>query len=118
MGEARKILLTKEMFALVDEEDYERVVQFKWYASLESRGTKYYAIRRKTIGSRVYKIRMHRFVLDLPPGLLDEEDRVVDHLNHDSLDNRKCNLEIITQAENMRRSPGWKKKQEPEVPNL
>lgn len=100
------------MFALVDDDDFERVNQKKWCASLESRGTKYYAIRREKIGDRYHKIRMHRFVLGLPPGLLDDSGLVVDHINHDPLDNRKSNLQLVTQAENMRLSEGWRKKPE------
>lgn len=106
----KQIPLTQGKFALVDDEDFDRVNQFKWTASLESRGKKWYAIRQITQGGRPYKIRMHRFILGLPIGLLDPSHRVVDHLNHDSLDNRKSNLEIITQEENMLRSPGWKRK--------
>lgn len=102
----REIPLSKGKVALVSDEDYERVSQFKWHASLESRGTKWYACRRETINGKRVKIRMHRFVMGLPPGA--EDSRVVDHLNHNSLDNRRENLEVITQEENMQRSPGWK----------
>lgn len=59
---------------------------------------------------------MHRAIVErrgvvIPPGY------VVDHGNHNSLDNRfriagKPQLEVITQTENMKRSPGWKKKGE------
>lgn len=100
----RRIKLTKGKFALVDDEDFERVNALKWYASLESRGTKWYAVRHDKNG----KMRMHRFVMGLPNGKIDP--RVVDHLNHKSLDNRKCNLEITTQVINMSRSHGFKKK--------
>lgn len=103
-----KIKLTKGLWALVDDEDFERVSAFKWCASLESRGTKHYAIRWIKIDGKPVKVRMHRFVMDQPPGMVD--GKVVDHLNDDGLDNRKSNLEIITQEENMRRSGGWKKK--------
>lgn len=106
-----EIPLTKGLCAIIDREDLERVNQFKWCASLESRGTKYYAIRRETINGRSEKIRMHRFILGLLPGRL-APDYVVDHKNHNPLDNRKENLEIITQEENMKRSNGWKKKAE------
>lgn len=105
----RQIALTKNLFAIVDDEDFERVDFFKWYASLESRGTKHYAIRRETQNNKRVKIRMHHFVLRMTPADLPL-GHVVDHLNHDSLDNRKENLEIVTQEENMRRSQGWKKR--------
>jgi hypothetical protein len=40
---------------------------------------------------------LHEWVAKRPPGL------VVDHLNEDGLDNRRCNLECVTNAENTRR---------------
>lgn len=111
----KEVQLTQGLTALVDDEDFERVNAFDWCASLESRGTKHYAVRWSKVieqaGAKRFKVRMHHFVLGvssstLPPG------HVVDHVNHNSLDNRKCNLEVITQEENMRRSNGWKKKAE------
>lgn len=105
----KEIKLTKGYVALVSDEDFERVNAFKWCASIESRGTKVYAIRRKMINGKRVKIRMSHFVLDVPPGTLPL-GTVIDHKNHDGLDNRRENLEIISQTENMRRSPGWKKK--------
>lgn len=122
----KEIKLSKDLVALVDDEDFERVNAFKWSASHEGRATKWYAIRYITDHSKpkkkfvnqetrqIYlvnhrtKIRMHRFILGLGPG--KESNQVVDHINHNSLDNRKCNLEIIDQEENMRRSPGWCRK--------
>lgn len=110
-GEFFLVPLTKFKFAKISREDVERVGKYFWYASLESRGTKWYAIRREAVNGKRVKIRMHRFVLDQPPGMLN--DMVVDHVGHDSLDNRRSRLEIITQDENMARSEGWKKRKEP-----
>lgn len=104
----KKIRLSQGLFTLVDAEDFERLNQFKWTASLESRRTKMYAVRWKEREGKKVKIRMHREVMCIGTGA--EDSRVVDHLDHDSLDNRKCNLEIIDQTTNMKRSPGWKKK--------
>jgi hypothetical protein len=116
----KEITLSLGKVALVDDDDFERVNAFKWYASNESRGTKFYAIRRVTLrrGGRRFKIRMHRFIMGLETGF--DDARVVDHLQGvcilghvhtgDSLDNRKCGLRITTQEENMKSSPNWKKK--------
>lgn len=106
----KEIKLTKGLVAWVDDEDFERVNALKWCASIESRGTKVYAVRwQKREDGTPYKVRMHRFILDLPPGSLTP-DLVVDHLDGNSLNNCRDNLEKITQAENMKRSAGWKKK--------
>ena len=130
----KAIQLTKGFVAYVDDEDFERINAFKWCASIESRGTKVYAIRRerdhskpperrlvtiKKNGKRVrvrklyyptVKIRMHRQVMNLP--IYQKYQFVVDHLNGDSLDNTKKNLEVITQEENMKRVDNWKRKSE------
>ena len=77
-------------FTLVDDEDfYELDDMGKWYYQ-----------KRKTSDSvsKIYKKKsfiMHRFIMNAPKGM------DVDHINHDSLDNRKQNLRICTRSENM-----------------
>lgn len=111
----KQIRLTKGLYALVSDYDYPYLMQWSWCASHESRGTKWYAVRRE--GG--VKIRMHRAIIERPSGLMIDgviahykipEGHVVDHKNHNSLDNRRENLEVVTQTENMKRSVGWKKK--------
>jgi len=105
----KEIKLSKEKVALVSDEDFNFLSQWKWSASLESRGTKWYAIRwsqksEHGEGKR-YKIRMHRVLMGLPP---KDDSVVVDHRDRNGLNNQRYNLENITQVENMDRAPGWK----------
>lgn len=104
----KAVPLTKGLFALVDEEDFDKVSAFKWCASLESRGTKYYAVRWDYSVKPAQKVRMHRFVLGL--GAFAKDGVVVDHLNDDSLDNRKENLKLCRQDENVARIEKWRRK--------
>lgn len=104
------VQLTKGFHAIVDDEDLDRVAVHKWCASIESRGTKVYAIRWKTINGKQTKIRLHHFVLGIEPGALPE-GHCVDHVNGDGLDCTKANLEVVTFNENMRRCENWKKKE-------
>jgi len=93
----RIIKLTKNRIALIDEEDFERVNQYKWYAGDGGTG-KYYAKRRpyhKATG-KYGTVAMHRFIMDAP---IDME---VDHIDGNSLNNQKYNLRICTHAENSR----------------
>ena len=87
----KKIKLTQGKFAPVDDEDYERVSQYKWTAEKCSKSENYYA-RNRTINTK-----MHRLIMGLGKSKL-----VVDHLNHKTLDNRKENLRVCTQKENLR----------------
>lgn len=75
----------KDKYALVDDEDFEKVSQFKWY--LHKHG---YAV---TAGS---KTKMHRFILNAT-----KKEEEVDHVNHNGLDNRRTNIRICTHAQNM-----------------
>ena len=87
---AKLIPLTQGKFAIVDAENYEQLSKYRWYA-VKSRRT-YYAIR-SVKRSRV-QIRMHRMLLNAPPGLL------VDHINNNGLDNRRSYLRLCTRAQN------------------
>ena len=87
------IALTKRRRAVVDPEDYEEQSRHKWYALRGDKTSipRYYACRKKN-GRRVF---MHREIMNCPPGM------EVDHINGDTLDNRRANLRICTHADNL-----------------
>ena len=87
------ISLTQGLYALVDSEDYERLVKHKWYA-LKTEQT-YYAVRQVQVRGTKNAIYMHREILSL------KEEAECDHKNHSGLDNRRQNLRICTHAQNM-----------------
>jgi hypothetical protein len=91
----RLICLRKGKFAIVDGDDYERLSKFNWRARRFD--NVWYAIRwvRKSEKSNKTIAWMHRAVMDAPEGLL------VDHRNHNGLNNRKENLRIATFSQNM-----------------
>jgi hypothetical protein len=93
----REVPLTRGQVAIVDAADYESLMQWKWYASL-SRGTFYVKREQKRSSGKRMSIWMHRQILGLQYG----EKMDVDHINGNSLDNRRANLRVVTHAENMR----------------
>ena len=68
--------------ALIDLEDIDKVKDYKW--KLKDSG---YACNNNCG-------YLHRFIMDCP------DNMVVDHINHNRLDNRKSNLRICTQQQN------------------
>ncbi len=84
----RRIPLGHGLFAVVDAEDYEWLSKYKWHA--QRRGRKVYAISVKK-GKVVY---MHRMIMRPCQGY------VVDHLDGNGLNNRRCNLRVCTRQEN------------------
>ena len=102
------IPLTNGFVAKVDDEDYEQLAKNKWHAKKSSWA--YYACRQTTVkdanGNNIknafgnYKnttLRMHRVVMNCPEGM------EIDHLDGDTMNNQKHNLEIVTREENLRR---------------
>jgi hypothetical protein len=85
------IQLDKGFVTIVDDDDFEWLSRFRWRAHKPS-GKKpgpFYALTG-------YKgIAMHRMITNCPKGLM------VDHINRNSLDNRKSNLRICTHRENV-----------------
>jgi hypothetical protein len=92
----KTIQLTQGYKALVDDEDYVRVTQFKWHASVDKRkdGTikTVYAKRNvgKADGTRTTE-RLHYFILGIAG---------VDHEDHNGLNNQRHNLRPATGSEN------------------
>lgn len=88
----KKINLGCGKYAKVDNEDYKRLNKHKWFAV--DTGTNIYAYRRAKVNNVNTIIYMHREITKCPKGLC------VDHINGDSLDNRKENLRIGTWSQN------------------
>jgi hypothetical protein len=83
------IPLTQGKQAIVDDEDFERVNQYKWFWD------KNYGSRSlPRSGKNRRNIRMHRFIMDAKRG------QFIDHKNGDKLDNRKSNLRFCTISQN------------------
>lgn len=87
----KKIKLTQNKFALVDDSDFEKVNQFKWYAN-KQRGI-YYALR-KGLEGKIYK--MHQQIM----GNYPENKPLIDHIDRDGLNNQRNNLRFATYQEN------------------
>lgn len=92
-----EIMLTRGYVAIVDDADYAWLSQWKWHATSAGHGG-CYAIRGGAgpIGARGTALRMHREIVRAPA------DLQVDHINGDTLDNRRENLRCCTHSENAR----------------
>jgi hypothetical protein len=90
----RRIKLTRGKYAMVDVEDFERLNQYKWHCS-------HYGYAKRAVPNRTGKGRkqvivyMHKLLCPVPEG------KIADHINRNSLDNRKANLRPATQKQNV-----------------
>lgn len=97
----REIKLTQGMVAMVDDDDYEWLNKYKWCVS---KGRDGYFNARTTIYKFYdgYKwrrsVKMHHLIMKTTKG------QIIDHINGNPLDNRRCNLRLATNAENCRNS--------------
>mgnify|MGYP000844096894 CR=1 FL=1 len=90
--------LEREKIVKVDACEIDRITKFSWIAR-NSKG-KFYACaldRPKRKGGR-YVILMHRLLLGLD--IASRDSRFIDHINGDSLDNRRSNLRVATEQQN------------------
>jgi len=80
---------------LVDDEDVERVQGLAWHVGSLGSGRDPY-FEHCTWGKPV--VRLHRFIM----GCTYKDGKIVDHINGNTLDNRKSNLRVCSNAENCR----------------
>ncbi len=91
----RRVPLSRGQFARVDQRDYYVLSKFKW--SILDQGEKFYAIHNvwDDYAQKYRGVLMHSFLMNPPDHL------VVDHENGDGLDNRRANLRVVSQMQNV-----------------
>lgn len=89
----KEINLTQGKVALVDDEDFEWLNQWKWHYT--KRG---YATRTTWDGVKSHKVKMHREIMKL--GDFSKDSFEVDHKDRDRLNNCKSNLRVCTRGQN------------------
>lgn len=89
----KEIILTQGKVALVDDDDFEWINQWKWYANKNC--NTYYAVRSVRLERKISRICMHRLIMKTPIGY------EVDHKDGNGLNNQKNNLANGTHRKNM-----------------
>ena len=86
----------KKHLVLVDDGDYEYLKNHSWCIKQGNHASsKPYAVRGTRIKGKFVGISMHREIAKPLP------DEFVDHINHNTLDNRRENLRTVSHRENM-----------------
>lgn len=82
----------------MDDEDYEFLKGFKWCAAKVYRQGYYYAVRGvySPKDQKTNIVYLHNLLLKKK-----NKSQKVDHINGDSLDNRRSNLRLCSQSENL-----------------
>jgi hypothetical protein len=97
----KTIPLTQGLLTMVDDEDFDILSRVKWCVAWTYRN--FYAVRGVLICGKIKRITLHREIMNAPKGM------EVDHINHNTLDNRKINLRICTRSENQHNQRKQKK---------
>lgn len=90
LADGKPMQLSKGKYAIVDADDFEWLNQWKWTCFSNTR----YAARRFQKNNKATYVYMHRLIMNV------SNNNQVDHINGDGLDNRRCNLRIVTIAQN------------------
>lgn len=98
----KKIELTQGQYALVDDEDFDYLNQWKWFAHYSTITKSYYAQRNEGKHPNRFVVHMSRVVMNTPDGMR------CDHKDHDTLNNQKYNLRNSTVSQNNMNSRVYK----------
>jgi hypothetical protein len=103
----KQFAATHGCFALVDDEDFERLSQYRWQAKLHNadRGIRsHFRPIRTEAGKAIY---LYHDILPKRDGF------VIDHINGNVWDNRRCNLRYATRAQNICNQDGHRGRARP-----
>lgn len=105
-GDIARMFLTRRDGTIIetifDAEDVLKVQShpYRWGVHYERRIGNFYVVSVIRDGNKYRQVRLHRFITNCPEGY------VPDHINHNTLDNRKSNLRIVPQAVNLQNKNG------------
>jgi hypothetical protein len=85
----KEIKLTQGKVTLVDDDMFDYLNQWKWYYSHDG-----YAERKVYVNKKYKLLKMHREILGLSGAIC------TDHINRNTIDNRKENLRIANKSQN------------------
>jgi hypothetical protein len=91
----KQIPLTQGKFALVDDQDYEFLMQWKWCANKNHKT--FYGVRGFWNCLKQITVQMHRVIAKRMG--LDIKDKKVDHIDRNGLNNCRGNLRIATNSQ-------------------
>ena len=90
----KKIQLTRKSFAIVDDDDYERLSKHKWFCNYYGYACRTESYPRINGKQKKKNILMHREIIDCPVG------KDTDHQDGNKLNNQKANLRICNRRMN------------------
>jgi hypothetical protein len=93
----RKISLTNEHYAIVDEDLYDYLSQWTWAVYHNPKSHNYYA---KASADCEDGLRRHVYIHRLLMGASYLDHKKVDHINQNGLDNRRSNLRFASKSKN------------------
>lgn len=93
-----QVELKKDIYLICDSSDIDTVNAFKWYYYKNKSSRTLYSTCNYSKGRKKY---FHRMILDDK----NIEDKIIDHINRNGLDNRRCNLRFVSRSENALNHP-------------
>ena len=101
-----KYAVGEHEYAIIDLEDSDKVIdKGRWYIRKGTTDRKYVTMNLPRVNGRAKMLTLHRFLMNLKEG----DGLTVDHINGNSMDNRKINLRVCTMTENIANTKLFKK---------
>lgn len=100
----KEVKLTQGKVSIVDDEDFAEVSRMKWCLLKGPSGNGYARCHKR--GTRNGYIALHHFIMKS-----EQASCEIDHINGNSLDNRKSNLRFCSRSDNAKNRKPWGRSQ-------